>query len=252
MEQRLSFVAILGLLVAAPLWVQAQVTTPDQQTFLEHVTSYRFLARGVRAQEAGQLGLAYDNYMVAARDANKPAQFKLGLMYLDGAYVEYDPARAWAWMAVSAEREYPQFAEVADQLWNVLPEPERERALVIFEEELRPAYGDARTVPRVATQMRRERNKATGSRVSQARSARVVTAKSGTQSGKGVEMNSADFLNSAAGQQRDGLSFFDHKKWDFNEIVGLETNIVQGLQWGHATIRDTERQDGDEDTLAED
>ncbi len=227
-----------GLGFAGP--AQTQEITSELEPLIEHVTSYRFLVRGIEATESGNAGLAHDSFVRAARDANKIAQFKLGLMYLEGYRGSSDPERAWAWLELSAERDYPKFRELADQMWLTLNESEQATAQQILQEELRPTFGDEVAVPRVAAEMRRKFRRQTGSRAGYGGNVvRVVenSAMSGAASktthssgGGGSILDGVTFT--------DGSVFYAEHKWDFEHIVAMETALFRNM--GTVTIRDEE------------
>lgn len=200
---------------------------------IEHVTSYRHLQHGVSASNAGNSRLAHSQFIRAASEANKIAQFKLGLMYLEGYRGPSDAERAWAWMELSAERAYPQFKDVADRLWYTLDDTERALARQILQDELLPEYGDAVAIPKVAARMRRAFRQQTGSRAGfGGGSLKVYDASSlsnMTPPGPG-----SSFMDMAA--SRDGSDFYQVNKWDFEHIVMIETSIFRSV--GTATIRD--------------
>lgn len=204
----------------------------DLPMIMQNVPSYGHLSDGLRATRAGNTRLAYDMFLASSRGANKIAQFKLGLMYLEGFRGPSDAERAWAWMELASERNYPQFREVADQLWLTLDEDEQAGALQILRDELRPHFGDEVAVPRVAAAMRRAHRNQTGTRVGYGGSSlQVVDASSITPSGRGTYLNNEGGLFLTSGQ-----IFYQVDKWDFNQLVALEKKVFRSE--GRVTIRD--------------
>lgn len=223
-----------GLVLGFAGTVTAQQTSLNLAPFVEHVSSYSFLATGLRASESGNTALAHASYVRAARDANKIAQFKLGLMYLEGYRGPSDPERAWAWMELSAERQYPQFREVADQLWMTFDEGEQATAQQILQEELRPVFSDKVAVPRVAAEMRRTYRAQTGTRVGFGGGSLRVLESQNLRDPPPATTNRSLLDGVVIG--RDGASFYVKDKWDFHQIVAVETAIFHS--GGNVTIRD--------------
>ncbi len=220
---------LLAVLATTITPAVGQVDADHPLAYAKQVQSYTTLADGHRAEQAGQFGLAYDRYRAAAREANKFAQFRVGLMYLDdGKPVAHDPARAWAWIELSAERGYVDFREISQVLWQALGPDLQQTALEILEDELRPSFGDAVAVPRVASEMRRKRKRVTGSRVGSVGSLKIVDLDS-IPPGPGSTFSFA-VLN-------DAWSFYLPEKWDFEQIVAYETKLY-GSQGGRAILRD--------------
>lgn len=118
-----------------------------------------------RYYESGDYDSAYQGYRQSARWGNKLSQFNIGTMYYNGIGVSRDPARAWAWIELSAEREYPQLVHAADEIWRELDDSEKQRAQRIHDEELVPEYADAATLPRTKRFVNRRYRSATGSRL---------------------------------------------------------------------------------------
>ena len=201
---------------------------------MQHVTSYRFVSRGLSASKAGNTGLAHDSFVRAARDANKVAQFKLGIMYLEGYRGPSNPERAWAWMELSAEREYPQFREVADLLLSTFSENEKATAQRILEEELRPIYGDEVTIPRVTSKMRRVYRNQTGTRAGFGGNKIRIVDNSSLRGAASQTAGAGSFLDSVT--FTDGSVFYARHKWDFEHIVAVETALFRAM--GTVTIRD--------------
>ncbi|QKK03311.1 MAG: sel1 repeat family protein [Pseudomonadota bacterium] len=164
--------------------------------FHEHTPSAEAMTRAARAYAAGMHETALMHYLEAARWADKFAQYNVGVMHLRGEGTEFDPVRAWAWLELSAERDYPQFVETADDLYAMLDEQQRQQARAIYEQELVPRYGDAVKVPRVQRAMRRELRGATGSRTGSQGFLSMLTVYDGS------------------GVPRKGTEFYAPEKWE--------------------------------------
>jgi len=100
----------------------------------------------------------------AARYADKYSQHRISLMYWHGVGVERDPALAYAWADLAAERMYPSFVVLREKMWLELDEAQRARALregaALYDQ-----YGDEVAKPRLAAAISRQNTQITGSRV---------------------------------------------------------------------------------------
>lgn len=152
--------------------------------------------RGMAAYERGDMEEALGWFRRAARYADKASQAMIGEILWSGEGVERDPALAYAWMDLAAERGYPGFTLVRERYWQALDASQREDA-VARGAALYAEYGDAAAQPRIAAVLRRERRRATGSRVGYVGALRV-------------------HLPGADGQwvSIDGSRFYDRKFWD--------------------------------------
>lgn len=129
----------------------------------------RLFMEASRAYDAERYRTAYGKFHYAALWADKRAQYNLGVMNVSGQVDDFpsdtglpcvglgEPmACGWAWLELSAEREYPQFRRLADAVWQHLSERERELAREIHQQKLLPAYGDDERLG--PTQLRMTRN----------------------------------------------------------------------------------------------
>jgi hypothetical protein len=126
-----------------------------------HPDEYNEFA-GMHAYFAGNYPMAMKSFLEAARYADKLSQLSIGLMYLNGQGVQRDPVTAFAWVAIAAERKYPQFLATRDEIWSQLDARQRDQAKVLVD-KLYAEYGDATAKPRMAMVLRRERTHQTGS-----------------------------------------------------------------------------------------
>jgi hypothetical protein len=117
---------------------------------------------GVHHYQAGHYAAAMAEFTKAARYADKLSQLCIGLMYLNGQGVQKDPVAAFAWVAIAAERQYPQFVATRDRIWATLHTSQREQAKALAA-QLSGEYGDAVAMPRMAKVLRRYRAGLTGS-----------------------------------------------------------------------------------------
>ncbi|MEM7055023.1 MAG: hypothetical protein AAF446_10840, partial [Pseudomonadota bacterium] len=202
------FVVVLGSTLVLQSVSATDVERPGQRQydFNEHTPSYDEMVWGMRAYEASMFHAALAHFKNAARWADKFAQYNVGAMYLRGEGTDYDAARGWAWIELSAERGYPEMVDMSEKLWAMLSEPEQRKAMQIYQDEILPEYGDHLAIEKTALRMHRDRRQATGSRL-------------GFASG---------FLNvyDRSGRPRAGTEFYAAEKWDFETIISYETQLA--------------------------
>jgi hypothetical protein len=117
---------------------------------------------GMQRYAAGNYKAAMKYFLIGARYADKLSQLSIGLMYLNGQGVHRDPVTAFAWIAIAAERKYPQFLATRDAVWAQLDASQREQARALVE-KLYPKYGDATAKRRMALMLRWARTEMAGS-----------------------------------------------------------------------------------------
>ncbi|GLQ92516.1 tetratricopeptide repeat protein [Dyella acidisoli] len=117
---------------------------------------------GLLRYEKGDYAGAMKYFLSGARYADKVSQLNIGLMYFNGQGVAKDPATAYAWVALSAERNYPQFVATRDSLWAQLDPQQREKANEILK-QLTTEYGDAVAKRRLMAIFQQEKLHMTGS-----------------------------------------------------------------------------------------
>jgi uncharacterized protein len=83
-------------------------------------------------------------------------------MYLNGQGVPKDPVMAYAWIALSAERNYPKFVDTRDSVWAQLDPEQRDKANEILQ-QLTAQYGDAVAKPRMVAELQQGKLHMTGS-----------------------------------------------------------------------------------------
>lgn len=182
------------------------------QNLFEHMPGNRQHQIGNHAYDAGRYWKAMQNYRAAAYWADKISQYNIGVMYLNGEGRDSDPARAWAWFRLAAERQYPHMQQTAEEVWLALDFAQRDRALEIFEQELLPVYGDKVAVPRTAKRMQSNRRAMTGSRLGRSGSMTIVDRSTGLRSGD---------------------EFYNEDKWNFYYLVLREVELFRGELPGH-------------------
>jgi hypothetical protein len=117
---------------------------------------------GMQRYAAGNYKAAMKYFLIGARYADKLSQLSIGLMYLNGEGVQKDPVTAFAWIAIAAERKYPQFLATRDAVWAQLDAQQREQAKAKLE-DLYPEYGDPTAKRRMTLVLRWNRSQLTGS-----------------------------------------------------------------------------------------
>lgn len=132
--------------------------------FLRHHPDIRERKRGFWLDEEGDHAGAAEAFRLAARFADKAAQAMLAEYYREGRGVPRDPAAAYAWMDLAAERGYPLFLARREHYWKALDPVQQQRALALGA-ALYAEFGDAVAKPRIEEQLRRGRATMTGSRV---------------------------------------------------------------------------------------
>jgi len=199
--------------------VTAQASRPGMgaQPYNEHTPSYDAMIKAKRSYDAGRYFSALASYKSASRWADKFAQFNVGVMYLQGQGTEADPARAWAWFELAAERNYPDLVSAADNVWETLTPEQQNEAKAILESELAPRYKDEIAIERTTRRMERDRRKATGSRLGTAGALTIVD---------------------RSGQVREGAEYYAEEKWDFRNIISYETELVFAISRGRVELGD--------------
>lgn len=123
-----------------------------------------YFALGVQAVKKNDYAHAIAMYKVAASWAYKPAEYNLGVMYLNGQGSPVDLPRALAWLALAAERNDPQYIRARQLVYTNVTSEQYEQANVIWR-ELIPTYGDETALPRAKQRWREAMQNSTGSRV---------------------------------------------------------------------------------------
>lgn len=133
---------------------------------------------GAEAAGKGQWREAAGHFRRAARYADKYSQHRLSLIHWHGLDGPADPALAYAWADLAAERGYPQFLVLREKMWLELDPAQRERALreghALYAE-----FGDATAKPRFERAVTRARRQITGSRTGAGADQTLVFAASG-------------------------------------------------------------------------
>jgi hypothetical protein len=104
----------------------------------------------------------YENELAPVGD--KYAQYMVGFMHLTGTGTAEDPVAASAWYRLAAERSYPEFIAVRDQLLAGFTEPDRLRSDYEYR-ELRRKYSDLVILERLIREDLKLLEPLTGSRL---------------------------------------------------------------------------------------
>jgi len=153
----------------------------------------RWRIAGERARSEGLHEEAYLCFRRAARYGDKQAQAILARMHHDGSGATRDPALAFAWMAVAAERGDGAYVQLRDGYWRQLDAMQRAKAEARVQ-KLQAEYGDAQAMPRLRRSMRTARHQATGSRLGYA-GALEVTATNGDRGASGTAISGPDYYD---------------------------------------------------------
>jgi hypothetical protein len=160
MDYRFLLHALVLVVATAPCLPQARAAdgVPERASEVAVESSGHldqlFRKRGFEAYERGRHDEARRHFEYAASYADKTSQFVLGLMHRDGVGVPRDPATAYAWLDLAAERGYPTFLAEREAVWNSLDARGRERAIEVAT-ALYERYGDAVAKARHAAEIRR-------------------------------------------------------------------------------------------------
>lgn len=130
--------------------------------------------KGILHYEKGDYAGAMKYFLVGARYADKVSQLSIGLLYLNGQGVAKDATTACAWIALSAERNYPQFVATRDRVCTALDAQQRQQASAMLV-QLTAVYGDAVAKPRMVAQLQQAKLQMTGSHTGFEANLAVVT-----------------------------------------------------------------------------
>jgi len=196
------------------------------EAFLAAHPDLKNRTRGMEAYEAGEFEDALRWFRLAARYADKPSQAMVGEMLWKGEGGGRDPALAYAWMDLAAERGYPGFTAVREHYWEQLDEAQRGQALARGQ-EVYAEYGDAVAQPRIAAVLRRARGRTTGSRTGFVGALRVIVPGPGGTT-----------------REIDGSQFYDRKFWDPARYQAWHDSTWARPRIGRVTVGELEHADG--------
>lgn len=165
---------------------------------------------------------AFRFFQRAAYYGDKPSQGMVAEMHWNGQGTERDPALAYVWMDLAAERGYEGFLVLRERYWNQLTEDERARA-VATGQTIYAKYGDAAAQPRLAGILLRERRNVTGSRTGFAGNVQIYVPGPG-----GFE-------------QIDGTKFYDERFWDPKQYQAWHDGIWAKPRVGKVSVGEVEQ-----------
>lgn len=228
MLRKLLLVALIPVSAA----MAAQKATPPDPTqeplmikagFLDWHPDLRFRLRGIEEIKEKKYEDALKSFCYAAFFADKPSQGMVAEMYWNGQGVPKDPALAYAWMDLAAERGYIGFVGLRERYWNELDVSQRERALQ--EGRLLYArYGDAAAKPRIAWKLRQGRSRTTGSRTGFAGNLQIIIPGPGDSNGS-----------------IQGTKFYDERYWDPDKYQQWHDSIWSKPKVGRVDVGEIEQ-----------
>lgn len=134
-----------------------------QSQFEKYHPDLRFRRMGLEAYDRDQHAEALRLFKKSAYYGDKASQGMVAQMLWKGEGDAADPALAYAWMDLAAERGYPTFVGLREHFWKQMDVATREDA-VARGQAVYARYGDTVAKPRMESQLRRGRSKVTGSR----------------------------------------------------------------------------------------
>ena len=138
----------------------------------------KFFFTAVHALRDKDYAFTVDMYLVSASWGYKPAQYNLGIMYLNGEGIPVDRPRAMAWLALASERGEQHYVQARELLYADLSKEEFARANEIWR-ELKGTYADEVAFARAKARWAQTRAAMTGSRVGGAGPLTIGSANSG-------------------------------------------------------------------------
>lgn len=222
---------LLAACMTAPAWAgdaaAGKPANPDidegmiRAGFLNSHPDMRYRLLGLEERRQGKHADAFRFFQRAAYYGDKPSQGMVAEMLWNGTGVEPDRPRAYAWMDLAAERGYRGFLLLRERYWNALGETERAQALAQGA-DLYATYGDAAAQPRLATVLRRERRRMTGSRSGFAGTLKIAVP------------------GPAGFEEIDGSRFFDEKFWNPRMYQAWHDSIWMKPRIGQVTVGEAE------------
>lgn len=190
--------------------------------FLTAHPDLRYRLLGLEEMKQGKFEDAFRFFQRAAFYADKPSQGMVAEMLWNGQGIERNPSLAYAWMDLAAERGYAGFLGLRERYWNALTVEQRTQALAQGQ-EIYARYGDAAAQPRLATVLRRERRRLTGSRT-------------------GFAGNVQIYVPGPSGfEQIDGTKFYDERYWDPGQYQAWHDSIWMKPRVGRVSVGELEQ-----------
>lgn len=184
--------------------------------FLTHHPDMKYRLLGMEAYRAKRFDDALRYFRRASFYADKPSQGMVAEMYWNGQGVPRDPALAYAWMDLAAERGYVGFTRLREQYWAALDAAERDRAIAEGQ-AVYARFGDAAAKPRYEFQLRTGRREMTGSRT-------------GFNRGVAIEVPGP-----AGNQMIEGSKYYDDRYWDAKKYWAWQDRLWRNPRIGRVT-----------------
>ena len=195
--------------------------------FLSAHPDLRYRLLGMDEFKRGSHKDALRFFLRAAYYADKPSQGMVAEMLWNGQGTERNPSLAYAWMDLAAERGYTGFLGIRERYWSALNE--EQRALALNEgQSLYSKYGDDAALPRIASVLRREKKRTTGSRLGSVGSLKIYVPGPG-----GFE-------------PIDGSKFYDERYWDPAQYQAWHDSIWMKPRIGRVTVGELEQMNSNE------
>lgn len=213
--------------VAAPLAAAPRANDPlilSSATFLNSHPDLRWRVEGMHAQERRDHALAHAYFRRAAKYADKPSQALVAEALWEGRGVERDPAAAYAWMDLAAERGYVVFAARREHFWSRLDADQRKRALALGA-DVYARFGDDVAKPRLEKALVQAARKVVGSRT-------------GFVGNVQVRLPGPGFWETVTGDQ-----FFDERFWRPEKYWEWQDTTWRPVRTGRGTASDLQSGD---------
>ncbi len=193
--------------------------------FLSWHPDLRFRLHGMEALKKGEHQDALKFFQRAAFYGDKPSQGMVAEMHWTGQGTPRDPALAYAWMDLAAERGWRGFLGLRERYWNALDQAQRVQA-VEQGQAIYARYGDAAALPRIASQLRRGRSRTTGSRTGFSSNLQIIVP------GPGGTMETID-----------GSKYYDERYWDPERYQQWHDSIWREPRVGRVDLGEIEQVD---------
>ena len=162
---------------------------------------------GMRRYAHHDFAGALKYFKVGAYYSDKLSQLSIGLMYMNGEGVPKDLPTAYAWLAVAAERKYPEFEATRDSVKAQLSPQQLAQAEKI-RSTLEAKYGDQVAKHRLVVQLNQGRMQITGSHTGF--DFGISQLNTGNCSGPAIDVGGEALAKSGCG----GSSMFAKWRWD--------------------------------------
>lgn len=172
------------------------------------------------AYRRGDYTYAFRMFRRAARFSDKASQAMIADMYWRGQGVPQDRAMAYAWSDLAAERGYPALLAIRENYWRQMNPAEQARAITEGQ-AIYARFGDTVAKPRLAAQLRRGAEQATGSHIGYISFLAVAAPKNKNKAGdtNGVIIKPEDLISNDAVA---GDVYYAPKYWNPKAYFALQ------------------------------